>query len=287
MIWILFALGAALFTAISDIIAKKVLKNEDPYLVALGRSLFAAPILLPLLFFIEIPQLTAVFWRTMIIAIPLEILALLLFMKGIKSSPIALTIPFLSFTPVFIILTGFLILGELPSLYGAIGILLVVMGAYVLNIRSWRRGVLAPFKAILEERGSVLLLIVALIYSMSSVLGRKMVLNSSPMFLACLYSPVLAVFLLPIAMKKSKNLKKIVKKPGLLIVLGVLLAITAVFHFTAISLVKTAYMISVKRTSILISTVIAYFVFKEDSIAEHLLGALVMVIGVVVITLLG
>jgi uncharacterized membrane protein len=69
--------------------------------------------------------------------------------------------------------------------------------------------------------------------------------------------------------------------------MGVLLALTAVLHFTAISMVDAAYMISVKRTSILLSTVLAYFIFKEDHITEHLIGAGLMLAGVVIITLLG
>jgi len=287
MIWIFFALGAALLTAISDNLAKKILKNEDPYLVALGKMSFAAPLLIPLLFFIEIPKITPVFWKTMIIALPLEILALLLYMKGVKASPISLTIPFLAFTPVFIILTGFLILGELPSLYGAVGIVFVVLGAYVLNISNWRQGALAPIKAIFKENGSVMFLGVALVYSITSVLGRKMVLETSGMFIACVYPVAMSIALLPIVAKKTKNIKKLVKKPGLLIVLGAVLALTAVCHFTALSLVKTAYMVSVKRTSILLSTLIAYFAFKEEHMTEHLVGALVMVLGVVIITLLG
>tara|TARA_Y100000034_G_C6903815_1_gene418813 strand:- start:419 stop:1282 length:864 start_codon:yes stop_codon:yes gene_type:complete len=287
MIWLLFALGAALFSGVSAVLAKKLLKTDDLYMVALGKNLFALPFLVPILFFIPMPTLGPVFWKTLIILAPLDILAILLFLKGIQNSPIALTMPFLSFSPVFILLTGFLILGEVPTLLGAGGVLLVVAGAYVLNIKSWRRGLFAPFKAIFEERGSVLFLIVALVYSVTSVLGKKVILETSTMFFAGFYAPLIALLLIPIAIKKSNNIKKIFKKPGLLIVLGALLAGMMFFHIIAISMVDAVYMISVKRTSIIISTVLAYLIYKEDHIAEHLVGAGLMLAGVVVILLLG
>jgi len=287
MSWLILALVAAVCVGISDIIAKNILKKEDPYLVALGKMIFAAPLLLPILFIVDIPALTPVFWKTVAILAPLEITAIIFYMKGIQISPISLTVPFLSFTPVFIIFTGFLMLGEVPTLYGALGIVFVVAGAYILNIRNWRRGILAPFKAIFEEKGSVCLLVTALIYSITSVLGKKAILASDPIFFAGFYTPFIALFLLPIAIKKSNNIKKLVKKPGMLIVIGILLAITAVCHFKAISMVEAAYMIAVKRSSILISTVIAYFVYRDDHIREHLLGAGIMFLGVVVIMVLG
>jgi drug/metabolite transporter (DMT)-like permease len=287
MIWLVFALGAALFTGLSDILAKKLLKTDDLYMVALGKNLFALPFLVPILFFITIPPLGPVFWKTLLILAPLDIIAIILYLKGIQSSPIALTVPFLSFSPVFLILTGFLILGEVPTLLGAGGILFVVSGAYVLNIRSWRKGLFAPFKAIFHEKGSVLFLGIALIYSVTAVLGKKLILHTSTMFFAGFYAPLIALMLVPIALKKSNNIKKIFKKPFWLIVLGALLAGTLIFHIIAISMVEAVYMISIKRTSIIISTVLAYLIYKEDHVAEHLVGAGLMFLGVVVILLLG
>jgi uncharacterized membrane protein len=47
-----------------------------------------------------------------------------------------------------------------------------------------------------------------------------------------------------------------------------------------------AYVISIKRTSVIISILFGYLIFKEKGIKERLLGAVIMVIGVLFITLL-
>ena len=54
-------------------------------------------------------------------------------------------------------------------------------------------------------------------------------------------------------------------------------------HMTAISLTKVAYMISLKRTSMIMGVIYGYFLFKEKNIRERLAGAVIMFIGFVMI----
>ena len=86
-------------------------------------------------------------------AVPLDIIALLLYMKAIKVSPLSLTLPFLSLTPVFLIGTSYIILGERPDRSGFIGIVLVVIGAYLLNVHTISKGFFEPFKSNCERTG--------------------------------------------------------------------------------------------------------------------------------------
>ena len=51
----------------------------------------------------------------------------------------------------------------------------------------------------------------------------------------------------------------------------------------AMKLTKVAYMISVKRLSLIIGIMYGYFLFKEENIRERLLGAILMFIGFVMI----
>lgn len=286
MTWLVLAFGAAVLFGLSDIVAKYLLKTEDPYLVAFGRMVFAAPFLLPILLFIDIPRMTPIFWKSIMIIAPLEIIAAFSYMKGVQISPISLSVPFMAFTPVFSLFTGFLFLNEAPTAFGILGVVIVVAGAYVLHIKNLRDGFLAPFKAIFREKGSMFVLATALIYAVTAVLGKKALLETSPMFMAAFYTPLVAVLTLPVAAGLSKNIKQI-EHPGLLVLLGILFAASSVFHFLAISQANVAYMISVKRMSIIVSTVVAYFAFKEENLANHLLGALLMVAGVIVIASLG
>jgi hypothetical protein len=53
---------------------------------------------------------------------------------------ISLSLPFLSFTPVFLILFSRIIMGEAVSLIGGLGIALIALGGYGLNLSSLRTG---------------------------------------------------------------------------------------------------------------------------------------------------
>jgi glucose uptake protein GlcU len=60
-------------------------------------------------------------------------------------------------------------------------------------------------------------------------------------------------------------------------------SIMIVSHMIAISLVNVAYMISLKRTSLVMGVIYGYFFFREKNIRERLSGALLMFIGFIMI----
>jgi uncharacterized membrane protein len=56
-------------------------------------------------------------------------------------------------------------------------------------------------------------------------------------------------------------------------------------HLKAISLIEVSYMVSVKRLSILFGVLYGVMFFKETNIKERFLGATVMVLGIILISI--
>ncbi|MBI3583222.1 MAG: EamA family transporter [Nitrospinae bacterium] len=154
--WFIYSLLSAFFLALTDAVSKKALITENTPFIAWARYTYAVPFLLLTVPFIEFPKIDFTFILTCILLIPLEITAILLYVEAIKISSLSMTLPFLSFTPLFLIMTSYLILGELPDKSGFVGILLVASGAYLLNIHTIRYGILEPLRAIRRERGRFL-----------------------------------------------------------------------------------------------------------------------------------
>ena len=169
----------------------------------------------------NIPQLSIYFWKVFLILQPLEITAAILYIKAIKISPLSLTIPFLSVTPVFIIATEWLILGDHPNIFGTAGILLITTGAYLMNLHTLKHGLLGPAKAILTERGSVYMLLVAFIFSITSVLGKIAIQYSNPIFFGFLYSAAISLEMLPLVILHKSNRNQLKKTSPLLLLLGI------------------------------------------------------------------
>ena len=286
MSWFVYAFVCALSLATADALSKKALDdNIDSSIVAWVRTGYTLPFMAAIIPFIEKPELDSIFYMAIFLAVPLDIIALLLYMKAIKVSPLSLTLPFLSLTPVFLIGTSYIILGERPDKSGFIGIVLVVIGAYLLNVHTISRGLLEPFKAIAKEQGSVLMIIVAFTFSIGACIGKIAVQHSNPIFFSVVYSFLLSLFLfLVISFRNKQFFSKVTSRPVLFLLIGILITIMIITHVKAINLVEVAYMVSVKRLSILFGVIYGVVFFKETNIKERLLGATVMVSGIIMIT---
>lgn len=279
--WVLLSLIAAFTLATSDALTKKALISCNEYSVAWLRLIFSLPLLLVIFLFIPVPELDKEFYVAFFLALPLEIVSIVLYIKALRLSPLSLTLPFLALTPVFLIFVSYVILGEKVSFWGAIGILFIAAGSYALHISKIREGIFEPLRAITKEKGSVLMIGVALIYSFTSSLGKMAIEHSSPLFFGVTCFTALALLFTPIVLYKGKK----VRARAVLSVLlpGIFYSLMVVSHMIAISLAKVAYVISVKRMSLIIGVFYGYLFFKEKNIRERLFGSLLMVIGFIMV----
>jgi drug/metabolite transporter (DMT)-like permease len=288
MTWLILTSCSAFAVSTRDALIKRWFSDLNSYEMVLCPLLVGLPFFIAAWFLIAIPRLDWVFWASTAVALPLDALALLLYMEAIRVSPLSLTIPFLAFTPVFILATGDLFLKEAPNIEGICGTLATFAGSYVLNLNPSYKSLVYPFKAIARERGSRLMLIVAFIYSITSVLGKAAVMHSSPVFFALTYLPALTIVLLAsfsLLKKVSWACLRTRAVSGLAV--GSMYLLEALSQFMAIPLVKVAYLISIKRMAILISVLYGGIFFREKPIAFRLAGACLMVAGAVVISIWG
>ncbi len=287
MTWFPLALATAFLAAASDALTKAYLQPLGTYRMAVGRVFGPVFFLLPLLFLQTWPDLDHTFWKTVAVLLPLETLALVLYMDALRSSPLSLSIPFLAFTPAFMILTGAMVLDERLSFRGILGIVLIVAGSYSLHLRQLKAGWLAPFWAIIRERGSVLMLLVAFLYAVTSVLGKLAILHSNPVFFASFYFVVHGIFAtLVLSVFFHVFPWQVVRaRPKGVFWVGLSQTFMVITHMWAISLAPAAYMIAIKRLSVLFGVLLGCLFFKERDLSSRLFGASLMVAGVFLIVL--
>ncbi len=285
MIWIIYALISAFFTSFRDVFNKFGLKDLDEYIVAWSYRFLSVIFLLPLFFFFQIPQIKQGFWVAFLISAGSSIFVTILFMRALKTSDLTLTIPILSFVPVFSIIVSFFVLGERIQTLGILGILLTATGSYLLKIEKRKQGLLAPIKALFEDKGVRYMFIVTLIWSITSSFDKIGTQSSSPFFWTFSTSLFLAIALLPIMLIKSKNIiKKIWKNSKSLVPAGIGGAYNILFFTLAINSGLVAYTISIKRLSMLISVIVGFIFFKEKDMRQRLPGAVIMLIGAILIS---
>lgn len=290
MTWLIFGILTAFFEAVKDVFSKQNLKKNDEYVVAWSLAFFSAVFLVPFLFFIEIPQLNPQlnpqFWIALLIGASLNSVTAILYIKAIKLSDLSLTVPLVALTPLFMLLTSPLIVGEYPNFFDCIGICFIVMGSYLLNIKEKSQGYLAPFKALLHEPGPKLMLIVAFLWSITSNFDKIGVQNSSPIFWLFSLFTAMSVLLLPVLLHKTPNpSRKIMQHLPMLITMGFVNGLGVIFQMQALTMTLVVQVIAVKRTSVLMGVLFGHFIFKEKDIQQRLLGAAIMIVGVFFITL--
>lgn len=282
----IYALLSALFESLKDVSSKMGLKDMDEYLVTWAFGIFALPYLALPFLFISIPSLGSQYWVALLIDGALNVIATILQLKAIKSSDLSLTIPLLAFTPLFLLVMSPLILGQFPTLLGIIGVIFIVIGSYVLNIQRRNSGYLAPFKAMFEQHGPKLMLIAAFLLSITSSIDKIGVLNSSPLFWAFSVHSFTTITLLPIIIRELNHHLKLTETDyRLLLAVGLFSALAILTQYIAITFLLVPYVIAIKRTSTLMSVLFGYLIFKEKGIKGRLIGAAIMVIGVILITL--
>jgi drug/metabolite transporter (DMT)-like permease len=288
MHWLGLTLLSAFFLASADALSKRHLAHYRPGELVLVRFGVSGLLLLPVLLLQPWPALPPPFWGWVAVLMPLELLAMWLYMRAIRESPLSLTLPYLAFTPVFNVLTGNLVLGEQVSPAGFAGILLVVCGAWLLNLPATRQGgawrILAPFRAIVREHGSRLMLITAAIYSLTSVLGKAALAYAPPAFFGAFYFVALgAVAALAFGSRRVVEWRALGRHPFAHLAIGACMAGMVVTHFYAIEQVEVAYMIAVKRTSLLFGMLYGAWLFQEQGLSRNLAAGALMVAGVFLI----
>ncbi len=287
MIWFFLSLAAALSIAARDVSIKSY-KDLQPREIAVLELFWALPALIIGCVFVETPPLDQTFWWTFILSIPINIMAYVLYLNAIKISPISLSVPFLAFTPIFMILTGFWVLGETINLWGGFGTGLIVIGSYILHFKKNQLNFSAPFSAFIHEKGSWYMLIVAVLFAFAAVIGKKAILHSSPLFFSYSFFLVFNVLILMgLFVRGKNNWQKIIRNSPKGLWLGSLLMIHISFHGLAISISTAVYMVAVKRSSILFSVLLSWLILKERDIHYRGLGTLIMFVGMIFITLLG
>ncbi len=273
MLGILLALLSAFFWATNDIFNKKsLLKGYDENFVLWIRFPVGAVLLLPLgLYFWELNF--TVIWTTFV-WLPLEVVASVFFIKGIKHAPLSIGMPFFAFMPLFSALFGFFLLGERISAEGLLGIVLILLGSVVITGGSLKNF----FKA---NRGSLYMLISAMLFGFNVVVGKFVITQSNPFFFSWYYCTVMSFGLIPFVGVRELLNRKSYRNP-LNLPMGIFFSLGMVTYTTALLYTFTSYVASIERLAIILDVLYGKLFFGEE-IRRSFWGALLMVSGAVLL----
>jgi uncharacterized membrane protein len=240
----------------------------------------------PFLFFIEF-KFSLQFFQSVAISGIINVVYVILYHKSISYGDVSSVIPLMSFTPLFLLLTSPLIVGEFPSYIGVFGIILIVIGSFYLNSNGFKDGILIPLKTLVKTKSSRYMLIVAFILSISASYDKIGIESSSvfqyAFFINLFITSVITVILFFDKTTKIQDIK--LERKNLLLV-GIFTWLAFIFHMSALSLTLVAYVVAIKRTNGIVSVIFGHYFLGEPNIKDRMLGSVIMLIGVLLIILI-
>ena len=292
MLWLALASGTALCEALKDATGKQALKSLDEYSVLLGFTSVGALLMAVLMLATEgLPTLGPDFGLALLVGGGLNILAFTLYTRAIKIADLSLTVPLVTLTPLFLLVTSPIIVGEWPTGLDALGVLFLIVGSYLLNLKPSEGFTLAPLQALMTNPGSRMMLSVAFLWSITSNFDKVGTLNSSSLFWGMSLFGTIAIGMVPFVMQRAwqKGTGAVIgalrSQAPFVVLAGIFNAIGVSLQFIALTMAPVAQVIAVKRMSALISVLFGYLLFGETGLRERFLGAAIMVSGVAIMAM--
>lgn len=286
MTWFIFALLAAIITALSAVVEKKTLLKEHAMEFSAVLAIFNLIILLPFIGKINF-KLEAINWAMIIFVSLLSSIAFLFFAKALRHSEVSVSSALMNFRPALVFLLALIFLKETLTIYQVAGVALLVTGAYILEMKHKNEKFLEPFKAMAKSRYAHYIFLSIALYSVSSIFD-KIILESvdvmTYLFLAHLF---IALFFIAFIFIFHDGIDGIIhgaKSAGKWIIIIAMLTVGYRFLQTkAVAIGSISLVSTIKQSSALFATLIGGTFFHEKNLAHKILAAIIMMSGVILL----
>ena len=281
-IGILATLGAATLASSKDIVSKKLASVLDGTASSFASFLFALPFYSILLtglwlggkepFLITTPFLILVVLRAVT-----DSATEWFKMSAFSAGDISLVAPIISLFPIFLLVLSPLINHDQVSTSGMLAVVVAVVGSLVL---IWK-----PSTGFAKGQGRAvgLGLACALFMALNNCLDREAVKFASPAFSGFAMTLLSAMFLAPLVVFRRDRLLALGQNRKPLLVRGLLEVAFMVTKLSALQFLPVQYVSGMLRISVVFSMIGGRVFFREGDFLRRLIGAALIISGVVAI----
>ena len=234
-------------------------------------------------------QLASAYWQYALPTFVCTSVGHVLFLRALRISDLGLTIPYLSFSPIFVMLFAILFLDEWPTTIALSGLLVVALGAFFLNPMRLRQDTQTSVNGG-YKRGAAFMLGTAVFWSAAAAFDKAALQHASFLtHLVLLLGSTVVILGITQQFTVTNQASKVenTSAPALVMVCCTMLAALAL-QLAAYVYWDVAYVEAVKRALGLVGSVVAGTVFfKEGQPMQRLSSVVVMALGTALIILGG
>jgi len=247
-----------------------------------------------------------------------KVLAQYTYLRALSEAPLSHVIPYLAWNPVFLLIVGALFLDESPTIWGAIGCLIVVFGAYLISIDAKKKDeeklksqkkegspgkysvlgetqpkkdffLISVLKSIWNFKAGLYMMITGICWTYTSALEKYILYGSDipkPYFLG-LQRVFMSIPVMFYCMGTNpKFIDHTFSSFFPLLISAVVESMQILTYFWAIDTVFVSYVIAIKRAgNIFLSVMVGRFYYKEQLSMYTIASACCMILGVLFIVL--
>jgi uncharacterized membrane protein len=288
--WALYALTAALLTSFLPIINKRILTTADVAVVAWVPNALSLPLLLVVtLALIGWSSIDGLFLLAVLASGILNLVATLASTRALQLADASVATPFLSFNPAFTLLLSVFTLREIPSVRGIVGVLLIVLGAYLFQVKEVGKGMLAPVRALVRQPGILLAIGASFVWGLTPIAEKIAIQHTvpeNPLMVAFVTTILTVVLLTPALWRSASNpIEQVRRHRGLFGTAGLISGVAPLFGFSAIALGYVGYVTALFKLGAIFTVVWGALLLKEHGLRERLLATIVMALGGLLIAL--
>jgi drug/metabolite transporter (DMT)-like permease len=278
---------------VSNVFQKQLaLRGANPVFIIAATHAILTLVAIPLLALTQQATLGPSFWTNMAICTVLAVAGNALLVYALSRTDLSLLGPVNSYKAVLSLALGVFLLGEVPTAFGAAGVLLILAGSYCVIDRPPGQPRGNPLVQFFSDRGIQFRLAAMVCSATEAVFLKRAILESSPLttflFWSILGLPVAAT---AVGVLSRGTTRQEVHRLGqhwhrylwLALTTGLMQAAT-LFSFGQL---QVGYSLALFQLSTLISVFLGYRYFAERNIQRRLVGAIIMVAGAVLIVSLG
>ena len=283
---IVICMISGIFWAFFDLSRKITLKKISPFTLLILFS-FVQLIIFSIWINFENYQINFVpYIFPGILLIIISIISAFLFLKALSISELGLSIPLLSFSPLFSTILSSIILDENLQKLQYFGIGLIIFGTMILYSRSFSvPDIFKSLTYIVKNKGARYMILVSLIWSLTPILDKICFKYSSMNIHGFIQSFGILIALVIINREIFFEDLQSIRESFFIICITMLVGtIATILQFFAISLTFVSIMESIKRSvGQVFSVIFGTMFFNEKITYQKIFGVIILSLGVFVI----
>jgi len=232
-------------------------------------------------------QATPKLWTLSVISSLIQTLYLISLIKAYQMAELSLVYPISRSAPLFTQVWAVLLIGEILSITGVVGIGLVVVGIFIISMSDFRLSAVFHLSRQTSSPPYFFALIAAVTGSVYSVLDKVCVQMTHPVFYCWLINLFMCIELGLYALFKKRNILLKVwgqwKKEIFLIAL--LQNASYLLVLVAMQMSKVSYVVAFRQAGALFGAGLGILFLKETQWKTRMTGALILTIGLILIGL--